>query len=157
MNNRGLTLLEIVVIVVVIGILAALLTPCIPPTRCGISYDDNLRQLYVLGTVYASTHKGNWPDTKGGALWMSLAKTSPPLIEPEQLELLGCPVRGDWEPGQCDYLGPGKPLSELKPGDAVVACKPGNHGDAASGNVLLKDGSVVEVPFTDPIWKTLAP
>ena len=160
MKREGLTLFEVLVIIVVIGILAALfLPPCgggIGPARRS-ACENNLHQLCALGMVYASAHKGAWPVATGSELWLCFTRTSPPLIQAEELEVLACPVRGEWEPGQCDFLGPQKPWSELKPGDALGACKPGNHGEDASGRVLLKDGRIEEYPYTHPIWKTLAP
>jgi len=160
MKREGLTLLEIVVLFVVIGILATLLIPRICPPNCPhatVHCSSNLRQLYQLGALYASTHQGKWPDATGSALWLSFAKTSPPLIPSEELEVLLCPVRGESELGQCDYLGPSKPVSQLKPGDALAADKPGNHGEGYGGNVLLRDGSIAEYESLHPIWDTLDP
>ncbi|HLJ77212.1 MAG TPA: hypothetical protein VKT75_07355 [Acidobacteriaceae bacterium] len=90
-------------------------------------------------------------------LWLSFANTSPPLIPAEELAVLACPVRGEWEPGGCDYLGPKTPYTQLKPGDALAADKPGNHGEGHAGNILLRDGTVREIEDSDPIWSTLAP
>jgi len=135
----------------------------IPPYEKGIvearklSCANNLRQLYELGKVYASTHQGKWPDATGSGLWLSFTRTTPPLIEPQELEVLLCPVRGEVDLGRCDYLGPRKPVSELKPGDALSACRRGNHDQSKSGNVLLKDGSVQDYEYSHPIWDTLAP
>ena len=159
MPSQRIRLRNILFGIVVVGILSTLLSPVICPPHCskGNRCAGNLRQLYQLGTVYASAHKGEWPREKGSALWLSFSKSSPPLLERDHLEMLGCPVRGEWEPGQCDYIGPRKPISELRPGEALGACKPGNHGEATSGNVLLKDGSVVEYDFSDPVWDTLTP
>jgi type II secretory pathway pseudopilin PulG len=159
MNSRGLTLLEVAMIIIVIGILAAILLPPVSPgirrarvTSCA----SNLRQLYHLGASYASTHQGQWPGAKGSALWMEFTKTNPPLIGRDELEVLLCPVKGEPDLGHCDYLGPSKTFSELKPTEGLAADKPGNHGDEPKANVLLKDGSVQEYELSHPIWETLS-
>jgi type II secretory pathway pseudopilin PulG len=157
MNTRGLTLLEVIVIVAVIAILAALLLPAVTPGlgeghRIGCA--GNLRQLYQLGVVYSSTHKGQWPDAKGENLWLSFTRTTPPLLEPDQIEVLGCPVlREDPSPGQTDYFGPWQPASSLEQTGILGGDKRGNHGVEHGGNLLYKDGSVIEIAQSDPRWK----
>jgi hypothetical protein len=156
MHHKGLTLLEVLVIVTVVFILAALLVPSIhPPGGHGrrVSCTHNLRQLYQLGIVYASSHKGNWPEAGENGLWLTLARTEPPLIEPEQMEVLLCPVKGDSEPGECDFRSSRRPYRSLTRDDVLGADKPGNHGDEFGGNVLRADGSVVEVDLADPFWE----
>jgi type II secretory pathway pseudopilin PulG len=150
MNHRGLTLLEVVVIVVVIAILAGLIVPPFcgegmrraKATNCA----HNLGQLYKLGTVYASTHKGEWPSETGDDLWLSFTKTVPPLIDATTIEILACPVLGEEiRPGETHYRGPQLPWSKLKSSDPLGGDKVGNHGDGVGGNVLYKDGSVMEL------------
>src|SRR5574341_1411621 len=132
MNNRGLTLLEVLVIIVVIGILASLLLPSIGggcrPNRT-IACASNLQQLYKLGTVYASSHKGAWPDATGEDLWLSFTRTIPPLIEADHVSLLSCPLRDEEAAaGECHYRGPRRPWAKLGPNDVLAADREGNHG-----------------------------
>jgi hypothetical protein len=150
MNERGLSLLEVCVIVIVISILAALLVPGLHEPGIGhprrVACANNLMQLYKLGTVYSSTHKGQWPDLSGDELWLSFTKTTPPLIPPEYAEILACPWREeDCAPGQTDFFGPRVPWKKLGPGDPLGGDKPGNHGEQEGGFVLFKDGRVEEV------------
>jgi len=160
MNNKGLTLLEVVVIIVVIGILACLVLPSAHhpgirqsrKTACA----QNLRQLYQLATVYSSQHQGEWLQPGEEGLWLGLARTQPPLIEPEWLEVLLCPVLGESEPGDCDFRASRLPYPGLAKDDVLGADKEGNHGEEYGGNVLLKDGSVQEVERKDPLWKLCA-
>jgi hypothetical protein len=106
-----------------------------------------LRQLYTLGTVYGSMHKGAWPDVSGDELWLSFTKTSPPLIEPEHRSILVCPLRDDeCGPGETHYFGPKVPFKKLGPNDPLGGDKTGNHGEGESGYVLFKDGRVEEIP-----------
>jgi hypothetical protein len=151
--------LGVLATVAAVSIAAAIFLPPIHPglhQAQMISCAGNLSQLYKIGEIYASTHNGQWPAAKGSALWLEFTKTNPPLIAPDELEVLLCPVKGEPVLGHCDFLGPSRPYSELKPGDALAADRPGNHVDERSGNVLLKDGRVQEYEFTHPIWKTLS-
>lgn len=155
MNQRGLTLLEVFVILILIGVLSALLLPpiCGPHhrTRCA----NNLSQLYKLTTVYSP--QGKAPDATGEDFWLALTKTTPPLVASGHLEIFHCPLReDDWEPGRIDYRGPGKPWGKLGAGEPMGADKPGNHGDEDGGFVLMKDGSVLEAALKDSIWKQCA-
>ena len=157
MRNQGLTLLEVLVVIVLIGILAALLLPSIHvhghPNR-KIACANNLRQLYTLGTVYASTHHGEWPTATGENLWLSFTKMVPPLIEPEHASLLHCDLADD-ELGtdETNYRGPLLPWKKLTGGDVLAADREGNHGDGESINVLFKEGTVLEATPGDSLWK----
>ncbi len=88
-------------------VLLAWLVPTIPhpgslvrprTTSCAA----HLSQLYKLGHVHSATHR-KWPEATGTHLWISFSEGHPPLIDPSQLEVLFCPVKGD-EPseGACD-------------------------------------------------------
>lgn len=160
MAYRCFALREVLITVVVIGILSALLVPRIGGhgrhTRMACA--NNLRRLYQLSVLYGSTHKGALPEETGGALWLSFAWSTPPLIDPHQIEVLNCPILGEEPtPGRTDYLGPRKSMAALKPTEALAADRPGNHGEDEGGNVLLKDGSVHYFDRDDPIWDTLKP
>jgi hypothetical protein len=158
MDQRDLTLLELVVMVVVIGILTALFLPltCHPGHGGSklVSCANNLRQLHTLGTIYASTHQGDWRSETGEALWLSFTRTVPPLIEADWVEILACPLRGEEPgPGETHYRGPRVPWGKLKSPDPLGGDKVGNHGDGRGGNVLYKDGSVTELDPQDLRWR----
>jgi len=146
MNTRGLTLIEISLVILVIALLAAILLPPLCGPKPHMQCANHLRQLYTLGTVYASMHKGEWPDVSGEELWLSFTRTNPPLIALEERSILYCPILGDERgSGETDYSGPGMPWKKLGLGEAVGGDKPGNHGEQEGGYVLYKDGRVVEV------------
>lgn len=150
------------VLCILLGCLVALLIPaghCVG--GCGGSKRprvatcaNNLRQLYILATVYASQHKGQWPGIDGEDSWVCLTKGAPPLIDSDHTDILSCPVLGeDCEPGRTHYRGPRVPFSKLQPTDPIAADQEGNHGDGETINVLLKNGMLVEVGPADPLWK----
>jgi type II secretory pathway pseudopilin PulG len=156
MNNKGLTLLEVAVIIVLIAVLAAVFLPPVCPgminarrTAC----QSNLHQLYQLGSIHASTHPGEWPSLEDGGYWMSLTKTQPPLLQRDEFEVLLCPVNQEEWRGHSDYRSSRLPWRSLKPVDILGADKPGNHGPEEGGNALFKDGSLLELKSTDPRWK----
>ena len=156
MNRKGITLLELLVIIVVIGLLAALLLPSGRHGHCNRSQfcKSNLLQLYTVGTIHAAQHKGQRAEPKGENYWFSFTKTTPPLIGADHRSILACPVRDEeLESGQCDYRGPIVPWKQLKPTDPIAADRPGNHGPGEPVYVLFKDGRVMEVALDDPRWK----
>jgi len=158
MNHRGLTLLEAVAIIAVICILAAVLLPvsvCCP--RRQVACLSNLQQLYKLGTVYAMSYKGEWPDATGKDLWLSFRKMVPPLIAEEHASLLHCSVLDhELGPDETNYWGPLAPFKRLGIADPLGGDTPGNHGEEYGGNVLFKDGSVQEWERDHPRWKEYA-
>lgn len=156
----GFTLVELLVVIVIIGILAALLLPAIAHaifrarvTDCG----SHLSQMYKLGTTYSAAHRGNWPKGQGEELWIQFSQGNAPLIAPNQLDLLFCPAKGDEIVGDAtDYRGPACPFHKVQSGDPVGADKPGNHGYKYGGNVLRSDGGVQEFELDDPYWEQSA-
>ena len=108
---------------------------------------NTLRTLWNHQQKYAEEFGGpakKFPDATGGAFWLALAKTDPPLVSENALEVFVCPVRGDDARANfTTYRGPVKKASELKAADPVGCCV---H---AGGNVvvLYKSG---EVKTLDP-------
>lgn len=65
-----------------------------------------------------------------------------------------CPVKGT--NAEIDYRGPARPPRELSKDDAFLADRPGNHGPEAGGNVVLKDGRLIEAGLGDAAWTRAA-
>lgn len=158
LSKRGFTLVELLVVVVVLAVIASLI---IPPIARSFRHDkvracaDNFRKLHVAQQTYISLHPGV-PHPLGMAYWVALTRTSPPLIEPSQREILTCPVLGDPDAGDCQYLGPAADAGSLGPTDPLGCDLVLNHSEtgAEGGNVLLKSGAVVtdNTRDTSGVW-----
>lgn len=107
---------------------------------------NNLSQLWKMQFIYQAQFGGPkklMPDKTGSEFWLELTRTSPPLIDHANEDILACPLWG-LPPGmECGYLGPAKSILKISDGGPVGADRQGNH--PKSGNVLRKSGDVLEV------------
>lgn len=65
-----------------------------------------------------------------------------------------CPVKGT--KAEIDYRGPALAPRRMSNDDPFLADRPGNHGPEAGGNVVFKDGRIVEAGLADAAWARAA-
>ena len=156
-RRSALTLVEVLVVIVIIGILAGLLMPAIihairqtQVAACA----NNLSQLNKILTTYMTRTRGRYPKETGEDFWLKFHSMTPPLIGERHKDIYSCAVKGEHldENGHSDYRGPASFAGSLEADDPLGADKEENHGFEYGGNVLLKDGSVREVFLGEELW-----
>lgn len=67
---------------------------------------------------------------------------------------LWCPMKGPSL--EIDYRGPAQTLPKMKPDEAILSDRPGNHGPGRGGNVVLKTGQMIQCDEQAPAWAAAA-
>src|SRR5262245_40448636 len=144
-RDRGLTAVELIVVIVVVGIAAAVTVPALLRSgrndlmaRC----ESNLRTLGKMDAERRSKGESA-PAARGHAYWEAVAG--------DRKDLLTCPL-----PGHAPYRAPAPDPASLRPIDLMGADAPGSHGPGEGGNILLKNGEVRAYRERDPMWKLAA-
>ncbi|MBI3098176.1 MAG: hypothetical protein HYY93_08045 [Planctomycetes bacterium] len=172
MRERRLTLIEVMVVVLVILVLAALLLPFIPKAH---PHDDgrygcmtHFKQLGVSLALYVDRFgRGkSYPPASGAAFWNTLrtVPTRATSMLPDNDDLFVCRTKGGSPSAtRIDYTGPRSswfpPANpQTATGRIIAADLPTNHDPAGKGdiNVLFFDGHVETAQYGSALWDQAA-
>ncbi len=134
MKRNGFTLIELVVVVMIIGIIAAIVTPKLV-NLTGTATDNSARQtLTVLRSAidtYASQNNGTYPSGTSSAIQTSLL----PYLRADAFPK--CPVGSAATPNGISVVSAGTPLSGVADASPTMGWKM----DTSSGEIIINTNS----------------
>lgn len=140
-RDAGITIVEVAAAVTLVGIVVALLVPAWSRSN---RFDQVLACQQNLHTLHKAqlSAPAPGPDQLGGAYWVRLTKTSPPLVDASRLR---CPLVHAADAPACQYLGPSRDPAGADAKDPIGSDLQLSHSpdEKQGGNVLLKSGAVV--------------
>lgn len=112
----------------------------------------NLRILYMAIRAGDLLDSPRWDAVGTGRAFIANTKAWP-TVQRRDFDPC-CPVKGTRD--DIDYRGPAQAPRLLKADDAFLADRPGNHGPDRGGNVIFKDGRLVDAALDDDAWARAA-